>query len=85
MSTISLQDAQTNLPELIHGLSAGQVVTITENDRPIAWLVALAATRQRLPRPRPPVTGNPRAGSVPGLVVPDDFKAPMDDLRDYMG
>jgi prevent-host-death family protein len=85
MSTITLQEAQINLSELIHRLSPGQVITITENDRPIAQLVPIAATtiRQHPPRPRPPVTGIPRAGSVPGLVVPDDFKAPLEELREY--
>jgi prevent-host-death family protein len=84
MSTITLQEAQTSLPELIRSLSAGQVVTITENDRPVAQLVPVPALRERPPRPRPPVTGVPRAGSVPGLIVPDDFKAPMEELREFM-
>ena len=84
MSTITLLEAQTNLPELIRSLSSGQVVTITENDRPVAQLVPMPALRMRSPRPRPPVTGIPRAGSVPGLAVPDDFKAPLEDLREFM-
>jgi antitoxin (DNA-binding transcriptional repressor) of toxin-antitoxin stability system len=84
MSRITLQEAQTRLPELAHTLSAGHVVTITENNRPVAQLVAVPANQPRPPRPRPPVTGIPRAGSVPDLAVPDDFKAPLDDLREYM-
>jgi hypothetical protein len=39
----------------------------------------------RSPRPRPPVTGVPRAGSCAGLfVVPDDFDAPLEELGEYM-
>jgi hypothetical protein len=30
------------------------------------------------------VTGLGRAGSVPGLVVPDDFKEPLEEMREYM-
>ena len=36
-------------------------------------------------RPRPPVTGVPKAGRLKGrLVVPDDFKEPLEELREYM-
>ncbi|WP_088256590.1 type II toxin-antitoxin system Phd/YefM family antitoxin [Fimbriiglobus ruber] len=83
MSTITLQDAQNSLADLVHNLSMGQVVTITENDRPVARLVPVPAIEQRPPRPRPPVTGVPQAGTVPNLVVPDDFKAPLAELSEY--
>jgi prevent-host-death family protein len=82
MSTISLNEAQRTLAEIIHRLAPGDIVTITENDRPVARIVPVPAIRTR--PPRPPVTGVPRAGSVPGLVVPDDFKAPLEELREYM-
>jgi hypothetical protein len=39
----------------------------------------------RQPRPRPPVTGVPKAGGYAGrLIVPDDFDEPLDELREYM-
>ncbi|MBY0528130.1 MAG: hypothetical protein K2R98_32335 [Gemmataceae bacterium] len=84
MNTITLQEAQTGLADIIHGLAPGQVVTITENDRPVARLVPLP-TVSRIPRrPRPPVTGIPRAGLYEGrLVVPDDFKEPLEEMREY--
>ena len=84
MLTISLSEAQNTLCELIHRLAPGETVTITENDRPVAQIVPFPAIRTRPPRPRPPVTGVPRAGSVPGLVVPDDFKAPLKELGEYL-
>lgn len=84
MQTISLNDAQRTLPELLHNLGPGEVMTITENDQPVAQIVPFPAIRTRPPRPRPPVTGVPRIGSVPGLVVPDDFKEPLDEMREYM-
>jgi antitoxin (DNA-binding transcriptional repressor) of toxin-antitoxin stability system len=83
MTAISLHEAQSALAELIHRLGPGDVVTITENDRPVAQIVPFPAIRTRPPRPRPPATGVPRAGTVPGLVVPDDFKAPLEELREY--
>jgi hypothetical protein len=36
-------------------------------------------------RPRPPVTGVPKAGSCEGLfVVPADFKEPLEEMREYL-
>ena len=82
MTTISLNEAQSTFAELIHRLAPGEVVTITENDRPVAQIVPLPAIGTRPPRPL--VTGVPRAGTVPGLVVPDDFKVPLEELRESM-
>ncbi len=85
MSTISLQEAQSNLAELVHRLAPGETVTITENDRPIARLIPVPVVRQRPPRPRPPVTGVPKAGQYERrLIVPDDFKEPLEEMREYM-
>jgi prevent-host-death family protein len=85
VSTITLHDAQARLADLIHGLSPGEVLTITENDRPVARLIPVPLVQQRPPRPRPPVTGVPKAGSCEGLfVVPDDFKDPLEEMREYM-
>ncbi|MGA2705831.1 MAG: hypothetical protein ABSH35_32710 [Isosphaeraceae bacterium] len=58
---------------------------ITENDRPVARLIPVPIVRQRPPRPRPPVTGVPKAGQDEGrLVVPDDFKEPLEDMKESM-
>lgn len=84
MTTISLNEAQHALPELVHALTPGAVVIITENDLPVAQIVPFPVVVPGVPRPRPPVTGVPRAGSVPGLVVPNDFDAPLEELREYM-
>ena len=51
MSTITLQEAQAKLVELVHGLAPGEGVTITENDRPVARLVTVPPTEA--PRPVP--------------------------------
>ena len=85
MNTITLQEAQTGLADLVHGLLPGQVVTITENDQPVARIIPVPAATDFVPRPRPPVTGIPKAGRLKGLmVVPDDFKEPLEEMREYM-
>jgi antitoxin (DNA-binding transcriptional repressor) of toxin-antitoxin stability system len=77
METISIQEAQSSLSELIHRLASGDETIITEDDRPVARLTA--ASRPMTP-PRPP--GFLR-GSV--LDMAPDFDAPLDDFREYMG
>jgi prevent-host-death family protein len=62
MTTITLQEAQASLAELVQRLTPGEAVTITENDRPVARLIHTPIVRQRPLRPRPPVTGVPKAG-----------------------
>jgi antitoxin (DNA-binding transcriptional repressor) of toxin-antitoxin stability system len=83
MTTITLPEAQASLADVIHRLAPGERITITENDQPVAQLVVPWLFPQRPPRPRPPVTGVPRPGTVPGLVVPDNFKEPLEELREY--
>jgi prevent-host-death family protein len=85
MTTVSLQEAQANLGELIRRLSPGEEVLITLNEQPVARLVAAQPAGRKPPRPRPPVTGVPKAGLLQGqLVVPDDFDEPLEELREYM-
>jgi antitoxin (DNA-binding transcriptional repressor) of toxin-antitoxin stability system len=36
MATVTLQEVQTKLSDLIHQLSPGEEVVITENDQPVA-------------------------------------------------
>ena len=75
MSTISVQEAQNNLSELIHKLKPGDEVVITENNQPIARLVAQA----------PPLRKARQRGSAKGKLVihaPDDEH--LEDFREYM-
>lgn len=77
MATLSIQEAQANLPDLIHRLTPGEEVILTENDQPVAKLVATAPAQ---PRPVPKL-GTQR-GSV--LYMAPDFDAPLDDFKEYM-
>ena len=76
MSSLTVQEAQAKLSELIHDLKPGDEVVITDNDRPVARLVA-AEQRQRAPR---------RPGTLRGTVkyMAPDFDAPLDDFTEYM-
>jgi antitoxin (DNA-binding transcriptional repressor) of toxin-antitoxin stability system len=51
MGTITLQEAQAQLPDLIHNLRPGEELVITENERPLAKLVGqlpmLCSPRQK--------------------------------------
>lgn len=85
METITLEKAQAALAELVHRLAPGEGVTIVEDGRPVARLTAPPVAPRSEPRPRPPVTGVPRAGLYEGrLIVPDDFKEPLEELREYV-
>lgn len=69
MSSITIEEAQAKLAELIDGLKTGDEVVITKDDRPVA---RLAATE-----PEPEIR---RLGSLQGTVtyMAPDFDAPLD-------
>jgi prevent-host-death family protein len=77
MSTVSIQEAQANLTELIHRLTSDEEVVITEDNRPVARLVPAAGQQQRPPR---------RLGTLKGTVLymAPDFDAPLEDFKEYM-
>jgi prevent-host-death family protein len=77
MMTVTVGDAQTRLSELIHQLSSGEEIIITENEQPVARL--LPAPKQADGKPRQ--LGTMR-GSV--LYMASDFDAPLDDFKEYM-
>jgi len=77
MTTISIEEAQAKLPDLIHRLHSGDELVITENNQPVARLVHTAAEPRQGPR---------KPGLLRGSVVymAADFDAPLEDFRDYM-
>jgi len=77
MSTITLQEAQTSLSDLIHRLAPGEDVVITENNQPVARLLPSAG------RVTPQVR---KLGTLGGTVqyIAPDFDAPLDDFKEYM-
>ena len=76
MTTITIQEAQAKLSELIHQLTPGEEVLITENDQPVARLTLTVPPAQK---PRRPGT---LRGTV--LYMAHDFDAPLDEFKEYM-
>jgi antitoxin (DNA-binding transcriptional repressor) of toxin-antitoxin stability system len=76
MTTITIQEAQTRLSELIHRLTPGDEVIITENDQPVARLTLAAPTSE----PR----FVPRLGTLRGTVLSmEHFDDPLEDFKEY--
>jgi antitoxin (DNA-binding transcriptional repressor) of toxin-antitoxin stability system len=75
MPTVSLEDAQAHLPQLIDQLGPGEEIVITRDEKPVARLTPAAA----------PTTPR-RLGTLKGTVrhLAPDFDAPLDDFKDYM-
>jgi antitoxin (DNA-binding transcriptional repressor) of toxin-antitoxin stability system len=77
MVKVKVEEAQHRFPELLDAVERGEDVEIRAEDG--------RSYRLASSRPRPPVTGVPKAGRLKGrLVVPDDIKEPLEDLREYM-
>jgi len=72
--TVTIEEAQSRLPDLIARLAAGEELLITSNARPIARLVAAHAAR----KPR-------KAGSAKGMltILADDDEH-LKDFAEYM-
>jgi antitoxin (DNA-binding transcriptional repressor) of toxin-antitoxin stability system len=77
MTSLSIQEAQEKLPDLVRGLSLGDEVIIVENDKPVARIIPAVAQPQRPPR---------RLGTMRGTVLymAPDFDAPLEDFKEYM-
>lgn len=77
MTTVTLKEAQSGLADLIHRLSPGDEVVITENDRPVARLV---------PTPPSPKMAQRQLGTMKGTVLymAPDFDSPLGDFKEVM-
>ena len=75
MSTVTIEEAQAKLLDLIHQLQPDQEVVITENDQPVARLIATKPSR--------PVR---KLGTLKGTVLymAPDFDALLEDFKEYM-
>ena len=77
MPTVTIQEAQAKLPDLIHKLSPGDEVVITENNQPVAKLMS-EQTRRRLGLRPPPGIGK---GFI--TIISDDDEH-LKDFAEYM-
>lgn len=74
-ATVTLEEAQSHLPELIGRLAPGEEIIITRNQQAVARLVA-----ERQAERKPRVPGNCKAMIV--LAVEDDEH--LKDFAEYM-
>jgi antitoxin (DNA-binding transcriptional repressor) of toxin-antitoxin stability system len=76
MPTVTIEEAQARLPNLIEQLSPGEEILITRDHKPVARLIAAGSCD----RPKP------QLGTLKGTVryIAPDFDAPLEDFKDYM-
>ena len=77
-ATITIEEAQAKLKELIHDLAPGEEVIITENQQPVAKLVGQ--------QPKPAKSSRAGPGLCKGMItyIAPDFDAPLEDMKEYM-
>lgn len=76
MSTVSVEEAQSRLSQLIDNLAPGEEVTLTRGDKPVATIRAAAPSAEQ---PR-------QLGSLKGsvLYMAPDFDAIPDGFEEYV-
>jgi prevent-host-death family protein len=74
MPTVTIEEAQAKLPQIIEQLSPGEEVIITRNAQPVAKLVSQAACKPQ------PVFGRGK-GKVFIIAEDEDH---LDDFKEYM-
>lgn len=77
-ATVTVEEAQANLREIIHQLTPGEELVITENEMPVAKLLT-EHTNQRMDR-RP----EPGLGKEMITFIAPDFDPPLEDMKEYM-
>jgi len=74
-----LQQFQLGVEALVEQASRTGEVILTRHGQPVARIVPVISRSELKVR-------KPKFGSARGLVtVPDDFDAPLEDMRPYMG
>jgi antitoxin (DNA-binding transcriptional repressor) of toxin-antitoxin stability system len=74
--TVSVQQAQSDLPSLINQLAQGREVVITRGGQPVAKLVGQG--------PRPSLPRQPGWAKDIITHISEDFDAPLADFKEYM-
>ena len=74
MATVTIQEAQAHLPQLLEQLGPGEEFTITQQGEPLAQVKKTERTSWPC-----------KAGSAQGKIhLAADFDAPLDDFKEYM-
>lgn len=75
MYHITIEEAQMQFTRLVQAAMKGQEIVITQGSVPVVKLVSFPKTKPRA-----------QFGSAKGLInMSDDFDAPLDDFKEYMG
>jgi prevent-host-death family protein len=75
MNAVTLEQAQAQLPDLVHKLMPGEEIVITENNRPVAKLVS----------EKPAVRQRPQPGLGKGMItIVADDEEHLKDFAEYM-
>jgi len=75
LTSITIEEAQASLKDLIHKLNPGQELIITENEQPIAKLISEPQKSQQRPGP----------GLCKGMItIIADDEDHLKDLEEYM-
>lgn len=73
MQPINVEDAKSNLPDLIDAAVNGEEIVIAKDDKHLVKLVPLSQAKPR-----------PQFGSARGLIsMADDFDEPLEDFAEY--
>ena len=73
MHQINIDEAKSNLPDLIDAAINGEEIVIAKDDQHVVRLVPISRTKPR-----------PQFGSARGLIsMSDDFDEPLEDFADY--
>jgi len=75
MSTVTLEEAQRTLPELLTRLQPGEEITITNQGQPLAQVKKVERTSW------PCKAGSYRKAD---FWMAPDFDAPLDEFKEYM-
>ena len=75
MSTVTLEEAQNHLSDLIARLQPGEAVVIARGEQPVATLI-------RSERTSWPCKAGSAAAKI--LWIAPDFDAPLEDFKEYM-
>lgn len=74
MRQVTVEEAQTDLRDLIEAAQKGEEIVVTQGGRPILKFVAIDQPKPRRQR-----------GSAKGLItIADDFDEPLEDFVEYM-
>jgi antitoxin (DNA-binding transcriptional repressor) of toxin-antitoxin stability system len=74
MATMTIPEAQANLPEIVENLQPGEEVILTRNEQPVAKLTAISVASLQ------PVFGSSRGK----LIIVTEDEEHLKDFSDYM-